>query len=313
MQLQNELQQVIKDYEQSGFPAYSSLTPIQLRKRFNDAFKSKPKPETIKMEKIETRDIEGPEGNIKLRLYYPTKAKKLPALMYFHGGGFVIRDDMDTYDYTCRLMASRIGCIIIAVDYHLAPEHPFPAAPEDCYAAICWVAKNSKQLNINAHRFGVWGESCGGNLATVITMMARDRNGPKLACQIIVSPMLDIDFNRDSYKQYATGYILTQDTMRWFWGHYLVHERDKENEYALPVHAKNLNDLPPALIVTTEYDILKDDGEYYSQLLQRANTKVIYCCYPNLIHGFFDLYNKLRAAKMACDDIMEQTKLLLHV
>lgn len=312
MPIAPDMQQLLRDYQQAQFPAYSSLTPQELRQRFNNAFKNKPTPPQTNMYKVEAIGVPSPHGEIRLRAYYPADIKNLPALMYFHGGGFVIRDDMDIYDGTCRLIAKHVGCVVIAVDYRLAPEHPFPAAPEDCYAATVWVANHCQQLGIDQSRLGVWGESCGGNLSTVIAMMIRDRNGPDLVCQVIISPMLDVDFNRDTYQHYAEGYILTRDTMRWFWNHYLSKEVDKKNPYALPVQAENLMHLPPALVVTTEYDVLRDEGEYYSQMLQRANVQTIYCCYEGLIHGFFDLYYKIEKAKMACHDVMRRAKLLLQ-
>lgn len=216
------------------------------------------------------------------------------------------------YDGTCRLIAKHVGCVVIAVDYHLAPEYPFPAAPEDCYAATAWVANHSQQLDIDHAHLGVWGESCGGNLSTVIAMMARDKGSPDLVCQIIISPMLDLDFNRNSYQRCAEGYILTRDTMHWFWKQYLSQEIDKKNPYALPVQAKNLTHLPPALIVTTEYDVLKDEGEYYSQMLQQAGIQTIYCNYEGLTHGFFDLYYKIEKAKIDCHDIMRRAGQLLY-
>lgn len=137
-------------------------------------------------------------------------------------------------------MASKVGCAIVAVDFSLAPEHPFPAAPEDCYYATNWVAEHAKKLHIDPNRLGVWGESCGGNLATVVSMMARDRNGPKLCCQIIVTAMLDYNFNTNSYRENGKGdYLLTEDSMRWFWQHYLSNESGVKDAYCVPLQAKD--------------------------------------------------------------------------
>lgn len=311
MALNPEIKKIITEYYQSGFPAYSSLTPSELRREFNARFKAKKKLSSISLAKIESINIAVSNHTIKLRIYYPSFAQNMPALMYFHGGGFVIRDDMDIYDGTCRLIAQQMGCVVIAVDFRLAPEHPFPAAIEDCYDATYWVAAHSHQLSIDKNYLGVWGESCGGNLSTITATLARDRQGPNLKCQIIISPMLDINFNRISYLQYAEGYILTRDTMQWFWRHYLVNETDKINSYAIPVLTKDLSNLPPALVVTTECDVLKDEGEFYSQQLKQAAVNTIYCSYPSLIHGFFDLYNKAEIAKTACQDIFQKAKILM--
>lgn len=314
MTIGKELQAVIDAYYQSNFPVYSSCTPVALRACFNEAFKKRPKPPEINIAKIITKNILGPEKNsLTLKIYYPLQEDNLPALMYFHGGGFVIRDDMEVYDYTCRLVASKTRCVVIAVDYRLAPEDPFPAAPEDCYQATCWVASHALELGIDVERLAVWGESCGGNLATVVAQMARDRYGPKLCAQMIISSMLDVDFNRPSYQHYENGYILTKDTMQWFWKHYLAKEEDSANPYAVPIHAQDLNNLPPALVITTEYDVLRDEGEYYSKQLQQAGVATKYCCYSGLIHGFFDLYHKVPEAKAACDDVIQKMKSIFLV
>lgn len=224
----------------------------------------------------------------------------------------MIRDNMDLYDQTCRMMCAGANCIVIAVDFRLSPEHPFPAAPNDCYAATCWVAEHANELNIDANKLGVWGESCGGNLATVVAMRARDKDGPALAAQIIVTPMLEYDFSTRSYQENGQAeYLLTTDTMQWFWDHYLPNESDRNNPYCTPCTAKNLKHLPPALIVTAEYDPLRDEGKKYAQQLQAADVKIDYQCYNGLIHGFFDLYSISAAADTACKKIIKRTRLLL--
>jgi len=254
----------------------------------------------------------GSDSNqLQCRVYYPNKVseKGLPALMYFHGGGFVIRDDMDIYDNTCRRISSKAECVVIAVDFSLAPECPFPIALEDCYHATCWVSEHAKELRIDPNNLGVCGESCGGNLATVITMLARDRCGPKLCYQIIITAMLDYDFTTTSYKENGRGeYFLTEDSMKWFWGHYLSDKSDISNSYCVPLQAKDLTNLPPALVITVEFDPLRDEGEKYAEHLENAGINTKYICYPGLIHGFFDLCHISKRANQSCCEIIELIK-----
>ena len=208
--LDKNIQKFLTEYQAKNYPPYSSFQAAELRKWYNQLFKQKIKPETISIAKIEEGFIPDYKQKIKYRIYYPhTNTANLPAWMYFHGGGFVIRDNMDIYDQTCRMICVGTGSIVIAVDFRLAPEHPFPAAPEDCYAATCWAFTHAKQLGINQNSLGVWGESCGGNLTAVIPIMARDKNGPKIKCQIIITPMLNYNFDTASYIENGNGDYFT--------------------------------------------------------------------------------------------------------
>src|SRR3989344_5755774 len=270
MALDNNIKKFLNEYNAVNNSAYSSFTPVELRKKLNENFEKKKKPNPINVTNIEEHYIPGKHGQLKCRIYYPDKKgpRLFPALMYFHGGGFVIRDNMDVYDQTCRMICAGADCVIIAVDFNLAPEYPFPSAPDDCYQATCWVAEHAEELYIDPEYFGVWGESCGGNLATVVTMMARDRGILKLSCQIIITAMLDYNFNTNSYRENGQGkYFLTEDLMRWFWDHYLTNKDDAKNPYCAPLQAKNLTDLPPALVITVEYDPLLDEGAAYAKHL----------------------------------------------
>lgn len=295
-----------------GFSDYVTLTPAQVRKQSFEVFRTKPKPPEIAIARTENKIIPGPTQDLKIRIFTPHGDPPFPGLMYFHGGGFVTRDQMEMYEQTCRMMCRGANCVVVAVDYRLAPENPFPAAPEDCYAATCWVANHAKELHIDPSHLGVWGESCGGNLATVIPMMARDHSGPKLSCQILVTPMLDCTMNTPSYRDNATGYYLTKEAMQWFWRHYLSREEDQANVYASPTQAKDLRNLPSAFVVTVEYDPMCDEGNMYAKRLTEANVHVIHRSYPGLIHGFFDLYTIVHKANEACQDIIGITSGLLQ-
>lgn len=311
MALDAQIKQYLDDYNAAGHAPYSSFEPKALRQIFYQNFQNKKKPDPIAVAEVKSVSIDGEASMINLRLYYPAgiEPNGLPALMYFHGGGFVIRDHMDIYDQTCRMICAGVGCVIIAVDYRLAPEHPFPAAPNDCYRATCWVAEHAGELGIDKDRFGVWGESCGGNLAAVVPLMARDRQGPALCCQIIIAGMMEYRFDTPSYIENGSGdYFLSEDSMRWFWNHYLALPEDATNPYCAPLQANDLSNLPPAYVVSLEYDPLRDEGEAYAKQLTAAGVATQYQCYPGLIHGFFDLYTISQAADQACKDIMKNVQ-----
>jgi acetyl esterase len=237
---------------------------------------------------VANRTLPGPTGEIPVRIYTPAGTPPFPVLVYFHGGGWVI-GDLETHDATCRTLANAVGCIVVSVDYHLAPEDKFPAAPEDCYAATQWVARNSGTIGGDAQRMAVGGDSAGGNLAAVVSQMARDRGGPPLVFQLLVYPVTDASCDTRSYVDNAEGYLLTRDAMRWFWGHYTRTSADKENAYASPLRAGSLAGLPPALVVTAEYDPLRDEGEAYAERLRAAGVPTKLARYDGMIHGFFGM------------------------
>lgn len=310
--LDKGVKQFLDKYKAQNNPPYSSFKPAALRAWFNDQFKKKEKPKPIEVSRIEEHFI--PNGNEKLqcRVYYPKKNGVLPVWIYFHGGGFVIRDNMDIYDQTCRMICAGTDCVVIAINFRLAPEHPFPAAPNDCYHALSWVFKQSNTLGVNSKAIGVWGESCGGNLATVIPMMARDKQGPKIKCQVIITAMLDINFTTNSYLKNGQGdYFLTQDSMQWFWSNYIKNKNDLNNPYCIPLKSKDLSGLPNTLLVTVEYDPLRDEGENYANQLKSAGVQTQHLFYKGLIHGFFDLYLISKTANKACKEIIASAKQLI--
>jgi acetyl esterase len=234
---------------------------------------------------IENRTIPGPRGEIPIRIYTPTGDGPFPVLVFFHGGGWVVCN-LDTHDNVCRSLANGADCIVVSVDYRLAPEHKFPAAPEDCYAATQWVAENATRLNGDPSRIAVGGDSAGGNLTAVVTLMARDRGGPSLVFQLLIYPVTDATGSSPSMTENAEGYGLTREDMIWFTNHYLNNEYEQVNPLTSPVLVLNLRDLPPALIITAEYDPLRDEGELYSQRLKKAGVPVTMTRYNGMIHGF---------------------------
>jgi acetyl esterase/lipase len=241
-------------------------------------------------------------GEITVRAYSPDGPGPHPALVYYHGGGWVI-GDLYTHDGLCRSITNAARCAVLSVDYRLAPESKYPVAVEDSYAALLWIVSNAERLGIDRRRMAVGGDSAGGNLATVMALMARDRTGPRLALQVLIYPVTDHDLDTRSYRENATGYILTREGMRWFWNHYLASEAQGREPYASPLRAASLAGLPPALVITAEYDPLCDEGEAYAARLRDAGVPVTLTRYPGMFHGFVRLTNVLDKARTALDEI----------
>jgi acetyl esterase len=252
------------------------------------------------MSRVENRSIPGPGGTIPIRIYTPDGNDLKPAIVFYHGGGFVLCS-LDTHDSTCRELAVGTGSVVVSVDYRLAPEAKFPAAPEDCYAATQWTADQADELRIDAHRIAVAGDSAGGNLAAAVALMARDRGGPALCHQLLIYPVTNFAFETDSYRENAEGYFLTTQMMRWFWDHYLEADTDGEDPFASPLRADDLSGLPPATVLTAEFDPLRDEGQAYAQRLEDAGIPTDYTNYPGVFHGFFGMTEQLPRARTAVD------------
>jgi acetyl esterase/lipase len=252
----------------------------------------------LPLAKVENRTIPGPAGQIPVRVYTPNGTGPLPLLVFFHGGGWVI-GDLDTHDGTCRELAHGAGCVVMSVDYRLAPEHKFPAGPEDCYAATAWAAAHASELGVDPAKIAVGGDSAGGNLTCVVALMARDKGSPTLCFQLPIYPATSHALDMPSYVENATGYLLETDAMVWFWGHYLASEADGENPYASPLRAKDLKGLPPAFVITAEFDPLRDEGELYAKRLQEAGVPTTLKRYDGMIHGFFGMSGIMDQAKTA--------------
>jgi acetyl esterase len=271
----------------SGRPAYHQLSPKDARQLFRETRPaSTPTPPEIGM----VRDLTatGSLGPIPLRLYRPAGvpvSTPLAALVFFHGGGWVI-GDLETHDVLCRQLTAESGASVVSVDYRLAPEHKFPAAADDAWAATRWVAAHAGELGIDASRLAVGGDSAGGNLAAVVALQARDERGPSIALQVLLYPVTDVAGETRSYRDFADGYLLTREGMRWFVAHYLNAAEQAADWRASPMRAPSLAGLPPALIVTAGFDPLRDEGEAYAQRLGDADVRVDSVRYGGMIHGF---------------------------
>jgi acetyl esterase len=249
---------------------------------------------------VENRTVPGPAGPIAVRVYRPSAAAPLPALVFFHGGGFVI-GDLETHDRPCRALANASGCAVVAVDYRRAPEHAFPAAPEDAYAATRHVFEHAAALGLDPARLAVGGDSAGGTLATVVTLMARDRGGPSLGFQLLVYPSTDWDDRSPSMEDYCADHFLTREAMAWFREQYLARPDDARHPWASPMRAGDLRGLPPALVITAECDPLRDQGEAYARALGAAGVAVDLKRYDGMIHPFFSLAGIVDAGREAIE------------
>jgi acetyl esterase len=251
---------------------------------------------------VENRRIPGPGGEIPVRIYTPAGSGPFPVLVFLHGGGWVI-GDLETHDGTARAVANAAGCIVVSVDYRLAPEHKFPAAAEDAYAATQWVAAHARTFGGDPARLAVGGDSAGGNLSAVVALMARDRGGPRLCCQVLIYPVTDVPGRTESYRTNGSGYLLTSEAMQWFWDHYTRGPADGENPYAAPLNARDLRGVAPALVITAEFDPLRDEAETYAARLRGAGVAVQATRYDGMVHGFFGMGAVLAAARRAVDEV----------
>jgi acetyl esterase len=248
------------------------------------------------------RSIPGPAGEIRLRITTPEGNGPFAALVFFHGGGWVV-GSIATHELLARSITNAAHLAVVSVEYRLAPEHPYPAAVEDAFAATAWVAANVASLGIDPARIGVAGDSAGGNLAAVVALMARDQGGPALALQLLIYPITNDDFDTTSYRDFSTGYMLTREAMQWYWAQYVPDPGKRAEPYVSPLRANDLGGLPPALVVTAEYDVLRDEAEAYAVRLQQAGVAALLLRYEGLIHGFLRRTAMFGKAQRAVDDI----------
>jgi acetyl esterase len=305
--LHPEVRALLEMMDAQGAPPLETQDPVEARSARLEPMKLL-NGEPDALGRVENLFAPGPAGEVPLRLYATDHGGLRPALVYFHGGGFVF-GNLDTHDAVCRALAKASGAVVVAVDYRLAPEHKFPAAVDDSYAATKWVAANAERLGIDASRIAVGGDSAGGNLATVIAMRCRDAGGPALAAQVLIYPVTDVStFETGSHRELAEGYFLTRAGMEWFTGHYLASADHKRHPEVSPLLAPNLSGLPPALIITAEFDPLRDEGEAYAQRLQQAGVPVTLTRYPGMIHGFVSMRGVLSGGRQAIQEAANFTQ-----
>lgn len=278
-----QVQQLLEGLAAEGVPPFEEMTVPQAREATTAFEGLQGEPEDVAA--ITNRTVPGPDGEIPVRIYTPSGEGPFPVVVFYHGGGWVI-GTLETVDRPCRALANAAGAVVVSVDYRLAPEHRYPAAFDDCYAATVWVAEHAAELNIDPARLCVAGDSAGGNLAAAVALAARDRTGPAIAAQLLAYPVVDFDFTTPSYEDNKEGYLLTRGAMQWFWAHYLGAREIGADPYLCPGRAADLSGLPPAYVATCELDPLRDEGEAYARRLTAAGVPVVAQRFDGMIHGF---------------------------
>ena len=299
MAVDPQVRELLAGLDAAGGPRYIEMSAVDGREWFANLRR----PLELPIGHVEDRTIPGPAGKLPVRLYTPVGATAgaLPALVFFHGGGWVI-GDLESHDPVCRALANASGCKVIAVDYRLAPEHPWPAAPDDCFAAVTWVVEQAESIGVEGQHIAVGGDSAGGNLAAAVTLRARAAQAPHIAFQLLIYPALDASMSLASIGENAEGYFLEKAGMDWFYGHYIPAGTDEKNPDISPMFCDDLAGLPSAYIVTAGYDPLRNEGRDYADRLKNAGVPVTYANYPGMVHGFFGFQATVDAAREAVQD-----------
>ena len=298
MPLDPQARVIIDLIESFGFGGFTAETdPLEMRALMEAAVI----PSTIDIAQVEDCEIPGPLGPIPARIYRPDGEAPKPVIVYYHGGGWVL-GSLASHDDVCRGLAQGVDAVVVAVDYRMAPEDRFPAAVEDADAALVWTHAHASEFGGDPNRLAVAGDSAGGNLAAVAAVRARDSGGPGLRFQLLVYPVTDYEFTSRSMNDNAEGYYLTRDAMRWFYDQYLNDRGEGADPRVSPQRAADLGGLPPAFVLTMEYDPLRDQGLAYAEAMRAAGTMVESKTYAGLFHGCFSMSGQIDAAKVAFDD-----------
>ncbi|MEO1061042.1 MAG: alpha/beta hydrolase [Actinomycetota bacterium] len=295
MPLHDDVAEVLRALDAIGAPALGDGTPEEARANYDAA----PKPDADPLVRVEDHVLPGPAGDLPVRVYADSIGTPLPVVAFFHGGGWVL-SSVDGHDSLARRIAKRSGALVVSVEYRLAPEHPFPAPHEDCWAATRWLAEHAAGLGGDPARLAVAGDSAGGNLAAGVALRARDESVP-LALQVLIYPCIDTEQTRPSMAENGTGYFLTAGDMDWFWGHF-VPPQHRDDPYAVPMRAGDVSGLAPALVQTAEYDPLRDEGEEWAARLAAAGVPVTTTRYDGVVHGFVSRWHQMAAAELAHDE-----------
>jgi len=314
MPLHPQAQAIITGLESMGLPPFETFS-LEEGRAIIQTFAGFMLP-TEEVASVVDAAAPGPEAEIPLRIFTPEGNGEVlrPGILYFHGGGFTTAG-IDLVDPVCRALANRSGCIVIAVGYRLAPEHPYPAAVTDAYVATAWVAANGRHFGVDGSRLAVMADSAGANLATVTCMILRDKAEEiDIALQVLLYPVTDLDHqNTPSYRENGEGYVLTSGMINWFKGHYLTGCEDQAEEpYCSPIHMADLSDLPPAIIVTAEYDPLRDEGEAYGARLEESGVPADVRREEGMIHGFFWMGGAIDRGREILDELGADIRKVLY-
>lgn len=284
--LDSQVEEYLHALSEQGVPPLYRLSIQDARKTYRELCIPEEPPDTVDI--VTERSVPGPEGDIPIRVYTPEGDGPFPPVVFFHGGGWML-GGLDTHDALCRALANAAECIITAVDYRRAPEHRYPAALEDCYAATRWIATNPETIGAEPDTLAICGDSSGATLAFGVGLLARDRGEPAIDYQILAYPPTNFAFDTDSYEENAQGCFLTRKDMKRFWDGYLRSELDGDHPYASPLCAENLGELPSSLILTCGFDPLRDDGQTLANRLSRAGVSTRHIQYDDMIHGFLTM------------------------
>ena len=301
--MDDEMAEAVARIEEMGVPPWHALSVESARRVEDEVFTAD---DRAAVEFVRNLSIPGPRGEIPIRVYRHD-VQHAPVVVFYHGGGWTL-GTLDSIDGVCRELANRADCVVVSVDYRLAPEHPFPAGVDDAVAALEWVAENAATFGGDPSRLGVAGTSAGGNLAAVTALHARDSGGPELSHQSLLYPITDHAFDTESYDENGDGPLLSRADMEWFWDHYLRSPVDGENPFASPLRARDLSDLPPATVVTCGHDPLRDEGIAYAERLADADVPVEHDHYPGMAHGFLSLTGDMATADDAMDAVSESLR-----
>jgi len=301
--LHPQLRELLTELEAAGYPDQTTVSPEEARRITDDRAARHYGPQEP-VDHVLERPFVGPDGLVKLRIYWPKgvarAARPLPIMIYYHGGGWVL-GSLKSHDRGVRALTNAARCVSVSVDYRLAPENPFPAAVEDCAAALRWVAENAAAFDGDPSRIAVAGDSAGGNLAAVTALRARDEGGPKLAFQLLIYPVVDSDLERPSYIEHADAPMLQGRRMAFFWDSYVPDAAQRTDWRAAPFRASDLSGLPPTMIVASGIDPLVDEGKAYAERLEQAGVPVDYRLFPRMTHAFFQAPSRLDDSRAASD------------
>jgi acetyl esterase len=299
MPLHPALQEIVDITADAKNPPVSKMSLHELRKGPEQLMLLGGEPELVA--RTINHIVDTPNGKVIVRLYYPHEKAPLPAFVFFHPGGFV-KGDVNYYDPVCLSLANASECLVISVNYSLAPESRFPAALEDAFAVLCWVSRSSKEIRTDG-RIAVGGENAGGNLAAICTHRARDRGDPKIDAQVLIYPEVDFTFSQPSHEKFKSGYLLEENSLKWYASQYLPEGADPKDPEISPLFAPRWDGLPPGLIITAEYDPLRDEGEAYANKLRQAGGIAILHRYTGMLHGFFQMGGVVEEGRKAIEEV----------
>jgi acetyl esterase len=302
MPLDPKVKSYLDQLAAAGIPPLHQLTPQLVRQALRAQNEAQANQKREPVARVVDRTLPGTARDIPVRLYTPDGAGPFPIVVYFHGGGWCF-GDLEIGDATCRSLTNLVECLVVSVDYRLAPEYPFPAGLEDCYSAVKWLAENSSEVNGDARRIAVAGESAGGNLATAVALVAKERGGPPLVFQVLIYPNTDTRLSMPSIEENASGYGIGKEDVRWAVNHYFSNQADFDHRWAAVIQATDPAGLPAALILTAEFDPLRDEGEEYGKHLEAAGVPTTISRYDGVIHGFVSNAQIFEQGKQALEEI----------